>query len=71
VNPDGIKVSLIEAGAVGSEMQEESPEEQRDLIKKHEMLRAEDIAVAVHYVLTQPARCEVVVIQIRPHGQLI
>jgi NADP-dependent 3-hydroxy acid dehydrogenase YdfG len=31
------------------------------------MLRAEDIAVAVHYVVTQPARCDVTFLQIRPH----
>ena len=41
-------------------MVDENPPEQRDLIHKHELLRAEDIAVAVHYVLTQPARCDVV-----------
>jgi NADP-dependent 3-hydroxy acid dehydrogenase YdfG len=28
------------------------------------MLRAEDIAVAVHYALTQPARCVVMSMQI-------
>jgi NADP-dependent 3-hydroxy acid dehydrogenase YdfG len=71
VNPEGIKVSLIEPGKTGSDMVEENPSEQRDLIHKHEMLRAEDIAVAVHYVLTQPARCDVVSLQIRPHLQLI
>lgn len=66
VNPLGIKVSLIEPGAVGSDMQEESPKEQREHIRHAEMLRAEDIAVAVHYVLTQPWRCDVVGLQIRP-----
>jgi len=64
VNPEGIKVSLIEPGKTGSDMVEESPSEQRDLIHKHDMLRAED--VAVHYVLTQPARCDIVSLQIRP-----
>jgi NADP-dependent 3-hydroxy acid dehydrogenase YdfG len=71
VNPEGIKVSLIEPGKTGSDMVDENSTEQRDLIHKHEMLRAEDIAVAVHYVLTQPARCDVVSLQIRPHLQLI
>ncbi len=71
VNPDGIKVSLIEPGKTGSDMVEEGPSEQKDLIHKQEMLRAEDIAVSVHYVLTQPARCDVVSLQIRPHLQLI
>ena len=52
-------------------MVEESPSEQRNLIHKHDMLRAEDIAVAVHYVLTQPARRDIVSLQIRPHLQLI
>jgi 3-oxoacyl-[acyl-carrier protein] reductase len=41
-------VSLIEPGKTGSDMVEESPSKQRDLIHKHDMLRAEDIAVAVH-----------------------
>jgi short-subunit dehydrogenase len=68
VNPEGIKVSLIEPGKTGSDMVEESPSEQRDLIHKHDMLRAVDIAV--HYVLTQPARRDIVSLQIRPHLQL-
>jgi NADP-dependent 3-hydroxy acid dehydrogenase YdfG len=64
-------VSLIEPGKTGSDMVEESPSEQRNLIHKHDVLRAEDIAVAVHYVVTQPARCDIVSLQIRPHLQLI
>jgi NADP-dependent 3-hydroxy acid dehydrogenase YdfG len=68
VNPEGI---LIEPGKTGGDMVEQSPSEQRDLIQKHEMMRAEDIAVAVHYVLTPPARCDVVSLQTRPHLQLI
>lgn len=71
VNPDGIKVSLVEPGAVGSDMQDTTPAEERDNQQKGEMLRAEDIAVAVHYILTQPRRCDVVSLQIRPHLQLI
>jgi NADP-dependent 3-hydroxy acid dehydrogenase YdfG len=71
VNGDGIKVSLVEPGAVGSDMQETTSEEERDKQQKGEMLRAEDIAVCVHYILTQPLRCDVVSVQIRPHLQLI
>lgn len=71
VNPDGIKVSLVEPGAVGSDMQDTTPDEEREKQQTGEMLRAEDIAVAVHYILTQPRRCDVVAIQIRPHLQLI
>jgi NADP-dependent 3-hydroxy acid dehydrogenase YdfG len=71
VNKQGIKVSLVEPGAVGSDMQSTTPEEEREGQEKGEMLRAEDIAVCVHYILTQPQRCDVVSVQIRPHLQLI
>ncbi len=71
VNGKGIKVSLIEPGATGTDMQPASAEEQRELIGKMEMLKAEDIAVAVLYVLSQPKRCDVVGMQIRPHLQII
>jgi NADP-dependent 3-hydroxy acid dehydrogenase YdfG len=71
VNPLAIKVTLIEPGAVGTDMQPQSPEEQRQLQEKMEMLKAEDIAACVLYALTQPKRCDVVMVQIRPHLQPI
>lgn len=63
---EGIRVCLIEPGKVGSDMVEGSPRAQRAKIRKMEMLRAEDIAVAVHYVLTQPRRCSIPYMQVRP-----
>lgn len=72
VNPLGIKVTLIEPGAVGTDMQSDySPAEQRQKEKKLEMLKAEDIAACVLYAITQPKRCDVVSLQIRPHLQSI
>ncbi len=71
VNPFGIKVSLIEPGNVGTDMQEVPVNEQADLERRGEMLKAEDIAEAVYYCLIQPARCDVVALQIRPHLQPI
>jgi NADP-dependent 3-hydroxy acid dehydrogenase YdfG len=72
VNSQGIKVTLIEPGAVGSDMQSQySPEQQRERIEKMKMLRAEDIAACVLYTITQPKRCDVVSLQIRPHLQEI
>lgn len=71
LNSLGIKVTLIEPGAVGSDMQESSSEEQKEKIEKLEMLKAEDIADAVFYVLSQPKRCDVVELKIRPHLQII
>jgi NAD(P)-dependent dehydrogenase (short-subunit alcohol dehydrogenase family) len=71
VNELGIKVSLIEPGSVGTDMQEETPAEQREKEGRGEMLTAEDIARCVEYCLVQPPRCDVVVVQIRPHLQPI
>jgi short-subunit dehydrogenase len=71
VNEMGIKVSLIEPGSVGTDMQEETPAEQREKERRGEMLTAEDIARCVEYCLVQPPRCDVVVVQIRPHLQAI
>ena len=71
INQQGIKISLVEPGAVGSDMQKTTPEEEQERQQKGDMLRAEDIAVCVHYILTQPQRCDVVSVQIRPHLQLI
>jgi NADP-dependent 3-hydroxy acid dehydrogenase YdfG len=69
-NREGIKVSLIEPGAVGSDMQPNKRSHARRAEKK-EMLKAEDIAACVYYCLTQPPRCDVVEVKIRPHKQEI
>lgn len=71
VNPDGIKVTLIEPGAVDTDMQEEDPETKKQNVKDLEMLTADDIAAGVLYCLSQPKRCDVVELKIRPHLQLI
>jgi NAD(P)-dependent dehydrogenase (short-subunit alcohol dehydrogenase family) len=69
-NKAGVKVSLIEPGAVGSDMQPNKATHARKAQKK-EMLKAEDIAACVYYCLTQPERCDVVEVKIRPHKQEI
>nr|WP_294929096.1 SDR family oxidoreductase [uncultured Flavobacterium sp.] len=71
INELGIKVSLIEPGAVTSDMQPAPKEEQREQIEKMEMLEAEDIAMSVLFCLSQPKRCDVVSLQVRPHLQVI
>ncbi|PKK34994.1 oxidoreductase [Siphonobacter sp. SORGH_AS_0500] len=71
VNPLGIKVSLIEPGAVATPMQPASEEEQKQKQQELEMLHADDIAQAVGFVLSQPLRSDIVNLQIRPHLQLI
>ncbi|HEY0609153.1 MAG TPA: SDR family oxidoreductase [Chitinophaga sp.] len=72
VNQLGIKVTLIEPGAVGTDMQADiPPDKQREKEEQLEMLKAEDIAACVLYTITQPPRCDVVTVQIRPHLQII
>lgn len=69
VAPRGIRVALIEPGTVGTDMNRAPPEAQRQRIHRHEMLRAEDVAVAIRYVLTQPPRCDVATLRIEPRLQ--
>jgi NADP-dependent 3-hydroxy acid dehydrogenase YdfG len=71
VNELNIKITLIEPGAVGTDMQPVSVPDQRKKEANAEMLKAEDIARCIYYCLTQPARCDVVAVQIRPHRQEI
>jgi len=62
----GVRVSLVQPGTTGSDMQESSPEEQRDMIARQEMLRAEDIAEAVGFIVTRPPRAVVVTLRMEP-----
>ena len=68
LGPKGIRVSLIEPSRTGADMQlpDVPPARQRKMINDHEMLRAEDIAVGVHYVLTQPWRTVIQRLDITP-----
>ena len=63
-----IKVGLIEPGFTGADFQypDFPPEKQRELIDDGRMLRAEDIAVATHFMLTQPRRTAVSLIRVEP-----
>ena len=63
-----IKVGIIQPGLTGTDMQygDYSSEEQREKINADEMLRAEDIAVATQYMLTQPRRTVVSMVHIEP-----
>lgn len=68
VNEKGIRVTLIEPGLVGAEMTEEKVPKDQQAQQERELkiLRAEEIAQAVLYVLEQPKRCNVGLLQIRP-----
>ena len=63
-----IKVGNIEPGLVGTDMQTpDIPlEKQREMIHQAKMLRAEDIAAAAHFLLTQPRRTVVSLMRVEP-----
>jgi short-subunit dehydrogenase len=71
LNPKNIKITLIEPGAVDTDMQQGTAEEKLKKIEHQEMIPAEDIAMSVVFSLIQDDRCDIVRIQIRPHLQLI
>ncbi|ESQ78734.1 SDR family oxidoreductase [Asticcacaulis sp. YBE204] len=61
-----IKVTLVEPGSVGADMQEKSPEEQREAIAKNEMLYAEELADTIAFALTRSARTDITVLRVEP-----
>lgn len=71
LGPKGIKVALVEPGKTGADIQypDVPAEKQREMIREEAMLRAEDIAVGVHYLLTQPRRAVVQQLVIVPREQ--
>jgi NAD(P)-dependent dehydrogenase (short-subunit alcohol dehydrogenase family) len=71
VNERGVRVTLIEPGAVSTNMQPKDDPEKQKAIDNHEMLHSADIAQSVVYTLTQHERCDVVEIRLRPRLQLI
>lgn len=71
LNPEGIRVSVIEPGAVDTPMQGDDLKERRRRVKAGDMLEADDIARAIEYALLQPPHCDVVLMQVRPIGQAI
>jgi NAD(P)-dependent dehydrogenase (short-subunit alcohol dehydrogenase family) len=69
VEERGVRVSLIEPGAAGSDMQKHAADEQRDKIAREEMLQAEDVAETIGFILTRPSRVDIVSLRIEPRIQ--
>jgi len=64
-----IRISLVEPGMVGADLQGIPVEEQRQREERQQMLYAEDIADAVCFCLTRPDRVDVSRIQVEPLKQ--
>jgi len=71
INPHHIRVSLIEPGAVATDMPSTTAEEETELQEKHEMLKAEDIARLISFVLAQDRRVNIAEVKIKPLRQVI
>jgi NAD(P)-dependent dehydrogenase (short-subunit alcohol dehydrogenase family) len=71
VNERGIRVTLIEPGKVATDMVEQSAASKEQAISEGRMLRPEDVAGTILWALIQPARCDIVSLQIRPIRQVI
>jgi len=71
VEDKNIRVSVIQPGSVATPMQGMSDAEMQAAIAKHEMLHAEDIADAIHFVLTRPERTDIVNLRIEPRLQKV
>ena len=69
--PQDIRVTHIEPGRVGADLIDESPEQQRVMHERGELLFSEDIAEAVRWCLTRPAGAAVPLLQIHPTRQVI
>jgi NADP-dependent 3-hydroxy acid dehydrogenase YdfG len=68
-----LRISLIEPGAVATELTEHNRPEIRDQIKKRfegfDILEAENIADAIGYVVTRPRHVAINEVLVRPTGQ--
>jgi NADP-dependent 3-hydroxy acid dehydrogenase YdfG len=62
----GIKVTLVEPGRTGSDMIDESVEEQREKEARLEMMKAEDVAEAVCFCFGLSKRANISSLQIEP-----
>jgi NAD(P)-dependent dehydrogenase (short-subunit alcohol dehydrogenase family) len=71
VGEDGIRIVLVEPGETGTDMNENSPEQQREKEQSSELLKAEDVALVILGALCMPPRADVVEISLRPIRQAI
>ena len=69
--PEGIRITLIEPGAIGSAMQPFSAEQRAELVQQHQLLPPEQVAEAIIFAATRNAGVDVVTLRIEPQIQKI
>jgi NAD(P)-dependent dehydrogenase (short-subunit alcohol dehydrogenase family) len=68
---EGIRLTLIEPGAIGSAMQPFPEDERTRFVEQHEMLSPTHVADAIMFAATRPAGVDVVTLRIEPQVQKI
>ncbi len=71
VGEDGIRIVLVEPGETGTDMNPNTPAQQREKEATTELMRAEDIALVILGALSMPPRADVVEVAVRPARQAI
>lgn len=66
-----VKVSVVQPGSVGTDMQECTEEEKREAIANHEMLYAEEVAETIVFALTRSPRTDIVTLRVEPRIQKV
>lgn len=69
--PDGIRLTLIEPGAIASAMQPFSPEERQRQMEAYKLLPPDEVAEAILFAATRPPGVDVVTLRIEPLDQKI
>jgi NADP-dependent 3-hydroxy acid dehydrogenase YdfG len=69
--PEGIRITVIEPGAIASAMQPFSPEERARLIRENELLPPREVAEAIMFAATRSPGVDVVTLRIEPLVQKI
>lgn len=64
-----IKVTVIQPGSTGTDMQECTEDEKRQAIAAHEMLYAEEVAETILFALTRSPRTDIVTLRVEPRVQ--
>lgn len=69
--PEGVRVTLIEPGAIATGMQPCSAEERERQVAEHKMLPPKEVAEAILFAATRPVGVDVVTLRIEPLVQKI
>jgi 3-hydroxy acid dehydrogenase/malonic semialdehyde reductase len=64
-----IKITVVQPGSVGTDMQECSEDDKREAIANHQMLYAEELAETIVFALTRSPRTDIVTMRVEPRVQ--